>query len=68
MKTAEAVVKLQLRRQAGTGRGPFQSCPKVPVRKLPPSRSQKSQVHALTFLEFAQQILFHAHYRAKRFT
>ena len=32
MKTAEAVMKLQLRRQAGTGRGPFQSCPKVLIR------------------------------------
>lgn len=55
MKTVEAVVKLQLRRQAGTGRGPFQSCPKVPIRELSPYRSQKSQVHALTFLAFASK-------------
>ena len=69
MKTVEAVVKLQLRRQAGTDRGPFQSCPKVPVRKFSPSQSQKScailarllgraaPVHAPGFLEFARQIL-----------
>ena len=34
--------------------------PKVPMRKLSPSQSQKTEVHAPGFLEFALQILFHA--------
>ena len=34
--------------------------PKVPVRKLSPSRSIKSQVHAPTFYEPAAQVLFYA--------
>ena len=53
----EAVAKLQFRRQAGTDRGPFQSRPKVPIQKLSPSRSQKSEAHVPGFLEFAWQIL-----------
>ena len=44
----------------GTDRGPFQSRPKVPIRKLSPSRSQKSEIHAPAFLEFALQILLNA--------
>ena len=49
----------------GTDRGPFQSRPKVPIQKLSPSRSQKSVIHAPAFLAFAQQMLFHARFRAK---
>ncbi len=59
-----AVAKLQFRRQAATDRGPFQSRPKVPMRKLSPSSSVKTEIHAPGFYEFAQQILFHARYRA----
>ena len=59
-----AVAKLQFRRQAGTDRRPFQSRPKVPMQKLSPSKSVKSQIHAPAFYEFAQQILFFARCRA----
>ena len=38
--------------------------PKVPMRKLSPSKSVKSQIHAPAFYEFAQQILFYARCRA----
>ena len=37
LRSVEAVAKLQFRRQAGTDRKPFQSRPKVPIRKLFPS-------------------------------
>ncbi|MFR5362210.1 MAG: hypothetical protein ACLTGV_10965 [Butyricicoccus sp.] len=37
----------------GTDRRPFQSRPKVPIRKLSPSRSQKRVIHAPSFLAFA---------------
>ena len=60
----EAVAKLQFRRQAGTDRGPFQSRPKVPIQKLSPSRSVKTEIHAPGFYEFAKQILFYARYSA----
>ncbi|MEF2754539.1 MAG: hypothetical protein U0N25_06490, partial [Agathobaculum butyriciproducens] len=59
-----AVAKLQFRRQAGTDRGPFQSRPKVPIQKLSPSRSVKTEIHAPVFYEFAKQILFYARCRA----
>jgi len=36
--------------------------PKVPVRKLSPFGGQKKAIHAPSFLEFAQQILFHARF------
>ena len=55
---SKAVAKLQFRRQAGTDRGPFQSRPKVPIQKLSPSRSQKSQVHAPTFLHLQSKCYF----------
>ena len=58
------VLELQFRRQAGTDRRPFQSRPKVPMQKLSPSKSVKSQIHAPAFYEFAQQILFYARCRA----
>ena len=38
--------------------------PKVPIRKLSPSQSHKTEVHASGFLEFAKQILFYSRYRA----
>ena len=59
-----AVAKLQFRRQAGTDRRPFQSRPKVPMQKLSPFGGQKKAIHAPSFLEFAQQILFYARCRA----
>ena len=58
------VAKLQFRRQAGTDRGPFQSRPKVPIQKLSPSRSVKTEILAPGFYEFAKQILFYARYSA----
>ena len=64
MRSVEAVAKLQFRRQAGTDRGPFQSRPKVPIQKLSPSRSVKTEIHAPGFYEFAKQILFYARCRA----
>ena len=57
-----AVAKPWFRRQAGTDHRPFQSRPKVPMRKLSPSGGQKRAIHAPAFLEFAQQILFHARF------
>ena len=60
----QAVAKPQFRRQAGTDRRPFQSRPKVPIRKLSPSQGIKRQVHALPFYEFTRQILFNARCRA----
>ena len=53
----EAVAKLQFRRQAGTDRGPFQSRPKVPIQKLSPSISKKTEAHVHGFLAFAEQML-----------
>ena len=41
--SAEAVAKLQFRRQARTDRGPFPSRSKVPIQKLSPSRSSKGR-------------------------
>ena len=38
--------------------------PKVPIRKLSPSQSIKSQVHAPTFYEPASQVLLNARCRA----
>ena len=38
--------------------------PKVPMRKLSPSESMKTEVHALGFHAFAPQMLFHARCRA----
>ena len=57
-----AVAKPWFRRQAGTDHRPFQSRPKVSVRKLSPSGGQKRVIYAPSFLEFAQQILFHARF------
>ena len=57
-----AVAKPWFRRQAGTDHRPFQIRPKVPVRKLSLSGGQKRAIHAPSFLEFAQQILFHARF------
>ena len=42
--------------------------PKVPMRKLSPSISIKTVIHAPGFYDFAQQNLFHARSRAKRNT
>ena len=53
----EAVAELQFRRQEGTDRRPFQSRPKVPIQKLSPSRSQKSEAHVPGFFAFAKQML-----------
>ena len=39
--------------------------PKVPMRKLSPSESMKTEVHAPGFYEFAAQILFYACCRTK---
>ena len=62
----------------GTDRGPFQSRPKVPIRKLSPSQGIKTSailarllgraapIHAPVFYEFAEQILFYARGRAKK--
>ena len=60
-----AVAEPWFRRQAGTDHRPFQSRPKVPMQKLSPSKSVKSQIHAPAFYEFAQQILFHARFGAE---
>ena len=60
-----AVAKPWFRRQAGTDHRPFQSRPKVPVRKLSPSGGQKRVIYAPSFLEFVQQILFHARFGVK---
>ena len=38
--------------------------PKVPMRKLSPSESMKTEVHAPGFHAFAPQMLFHARCRA----
>ena len=57
-----AVAKPWFRRQAGTDHRPFQSRPEVPMRKLSPSGGQKRVIYAPYFLEFAQQILFHARF------
>ena len=40
------------------------SRPKVPMRKLSPSSSIKTEVHAPGFDTFAMQMLFHARCRA----
>ena len=40
------------------------SRPKVPIRKLSPSRSIKTEVHAPGFYEIAPQFLFYARCRA----
>ena len=42
--------------------------PKVPMRKLSPSISIKTVIHAPGFYDFALQNLFHARSRAKRNT
>ena len=42
--------------------------PKVPMRKLSPSGSIKTVIHAPGFYDFALQNLFHAHFRAKNCT
>ena len=42
--------------------------PKVPMRKLSPSISIKTVIHAPGFYDFAQQNLFHARSRAKHCT
>ena len=60
----EAVAKLQFRRQAGTDRRPFQRRPKVPMQKLSPSISIKTEAHVPGFDEFAKQILFNTRCRA----
>ena len=39
--------------------------PKVPMRKLSPSQSIKTVIHAPGFYDFALQNLFHARFRAK---
>nr|WP_302657459.1 hypothetical protein [uncultured Agathobaculum sp.] len=39
--------------------------PKVPMRKLSPSQSIKTEVHAPGFYDFARQSLFYARFRAK---
>ena len=41
----------------GTDRGPFQSRPKVPIQKLSPSISKKTEAHVHGFLAFAEQML-----------
>ncbi len=38
--------------------------PKVPIQKLSPSESMKTEVHAPGFHAFAPQMLFHARCRA----
>ena len=43
------VAKLQFRRQGGTDRRPFQSRPKVPMQKLSPFGSEKTEIHAPGF-------------------
>ena len=41
----------------GTDRGPLQSRPKVPIQKLSPSISKKTEAHVHGFLAFAEQML-----------